>query len=87
MLFKGLQNKKDEVPNLYLWFLSLSGLSSVVAHNETARLAGDASHGSSGVLFVAGGCAAAALALLAAAAAAGTLYKRGSKARHHDSIQ
>ncbi|XP_063827690.1 tyrosine-protein kinase RYK-like [Ostrinia nubilalis] len=62
------------------------GLSAVVTHNETARLAGDASRGSSGVLFVAGGCAAAALALLAAAAAAGTLYKRGSKARHHDSI-
>ncbi|KAL0851466.1 hypothetical protein ABMA28_007263, partial [Loxostege sticticalis] len=62
------------------------GLSAVVTHNETARLAGDASRGTSGVLFVAGGCAAAALALLAAAAAAGTLYKRGSKARHHDSI-
>ncbi|XP_013188669.2 tyrosine-protein kinase Drl [Amyelois transitella] len=62
------------------------GLSSVVTHNETARLAGDATHSSSGVLFVAGGCAAAALALLGAAAAAGTLYKRGSKARHHDSI-
>jgi hypothetical protein len=59
----------------------------VVTHNETARLAGDASRGSGGVLLVAGGCAAAALALLAAAAAAGTLYKRGSKARHHDSIQ
>ncbi|KOB72849.1 Tyrosine-protein kinase [Operophtera brumata] len=41
---------------------------------------------SNGVLFAAGGCAAAALALLAGAAAAGTLYRRGSKARHHDSI-
>ncbi|KAM3958970.1 tyrosine-protein kinase derailed 2 [Aphomia sociella] len=62
------------------------GMSSIVTHNETARLAGDASRDSSGVLFVAGGCAAAALALLAAAAAAGTLYKRGTKQRHHDSI-
>ncbi|KAH9631550.1 hypothetical protein HF086_004711 [Spodoptera exigua] len=67
--------------------ICLKGLSTVVTHNETARLAGDASQNSSGVLFAAGGCAAAALALLTAAAAAGTLYKRGSKARHHDSIQ
>lgn len=66
---------------------SFTGLSTIVTRNETARLAGDASRSSGGVLFAAGGCAAAALALLAGAAAAGTLYKRGNKARHHDSIQ
>ncbi|XP_075969135.1 tyrosine-protein kinase derailed 2 [Anticarsia gemmatalis] len=66
--------------------ICLKGLSTVQAHNETARLAGDASQNTGGILFAAGGCAAAALALLTAAAAAGTLYKRGSKARHHDSI-
>ncbi|XP_073957389.1 tyrosine-protein kinase derailed 2 isoform X1 [Choristoneura fumiferana] len=66
--------------------ICLKGLSTIVTHNETAMLAGDASRGSSGVAFAAGGCAAAALALLAAAAAAGTLYRRGGKARHHDSI-
>ncbi|XP_028032644.1 tyrosine-protein kinase Dnt isoform X1 [Bombyx mandarina] len=66
--------------------ICLKGLATIVTHNESARLAGDASRGPSGVLFAAGGCAAAALALLAAAAAAGTLYKRGSKQRHHDSI-
>ncbi|XP_063394897.1 tyrosine-protein kinase Drl isoform X2 [Cydia fagiglandana] len=66
--------------------ICLKGLSTVVTHNETAMLAGDATRGSSGVAFAAGGCAAAALALLAAAAAAGTLYRRGGKARHHDSI-
>ncbi|XP_037968647.2 tyrosine-protein kinase Dnt isoform X2 [Plutella xylostella] len=66
--------------------ICLKGLSTVVSHNETARLAGDVTRSSSGVLFAAGGCAAAALALLAAAAAAGTLYRRGNKARHHDSI-
>ena len=64
-----------------------TGLSTIVTHNDTARLAGDANRSSGGVLFAAGGCAAAALALLAGAAAAGTLYKRGNKARHHDSIQ
>ncbi|XP_041975331.1 tyrosine-protein kinase Dnt [Aricia agestis] len=64
--------------------ICLKGLSTVV-HNETARLAGDAGRGGGGVFFAAGGCAAAALALLAGAAA-GTLYKKGSKARHHDSI-
>ncbi|CAG9117872.1 unnamed protein product [Plutella xylostella] len=67
--------------------ICLKGLSTVVSHNETARLAGDVTRSSNGVLFAAGGCAAAALALLAAAAAAGTLYRRGNKARHHDSIQ
>ncbi|XP_050680727.1 tyrosine-protein kinase Dnt [Leptidea sinapis] len=66
--------------------ICLAGVSTVVDRNETARLAGDASHTTGGVLFAAGGCAAAALALLAGAAAAGTLYKRGNKARHHDSI-
>ncbi|KPI91796.1 Tyrosine-protein kinase RYK [Papilio xuthus] len=66
--------------------ICLKGLSTVVTHNETARLAGDATRSSGGVLFAAGGCAAAALALLAGAAAAGTLYRRGNKARHHDSI-
>lgn len=73
--------------SLILKISLLTGLSTVVTHNETARLAGDASQNTGGVLFAAGGCAAAALALLTAAAAAGTLYKRGSKARHHDSIQ
>ncbi|XP_072946548.1 tyrosine-protein kinase Dnt [Epargyreus clarus] len=66
--------------------ICLKGLSTIATRNETARLAGDATRTSGGVLFAAGGCAAAALALLAGAAAAGTLYKRGSKARHHDSI-
>ncbi|OWR54360.1 tyrosine-protein kinase Drl [Danaus plexippus plexippus] len=66
--------------------ICLKGLSTIIQHNDTARLAGDASSTSGGVLFAAGGCAAAALALLAGVAAAGTLYRRGNKARHHDSI-
>ncbi|KAJ0182729.1 hypothetical protein K1T71_002098 [Dendrolimus kikuchii] len=66
--------------------ICLKGLSTIVTNNDTARLAGDASRNSNGVLFAAGGCAAAALALLTVAAAAGTLYKRGGKQRHHDSI-
>ncbi|GBP73513.1 Tyrosine-protein kinase RYK [Eumeta japonica] len=67
--------------------ICLKGLPAPAAHNESARLAGEGARGPPGVLYVAGGCAAATLALLAAAAAAGTLYRRGSKARHHDSIQ
>ncbi|CAG4983756.1 unnamed protein product [Colias eurytheme] len=66
--------------------ICLAGVSTIVTRNETARLAGDATRNTGGVLFAAGGCAAAALALLAGAAAVGTLYKRGNKARHHDSI-
>ncbi|CAH3964766.1 tyrosine-protein kinase Drl [Pieris brassicae] len=66
--------------------ICLAGVSTIVTRNETARLAGDAGRNSGGVIFAAGGCAAAALLLLAGVAAAGTLYKRGNKARHHDSI-